>query len=356
MKFAQSMLAEIADRIRAAHAAKTPLRIRGGGSKDWYGGSLNGEVLDLSGHRGVVSHEPGELVLTAKSGTPLAEIEALLDQHGQMLAFEPPHFGATATLGGTLACSLAGPRRPYAGSVRDAVLGMRLIDGRGQALTFGGQVMKNVAGYDVSRLMVGALGTLGVILEASLKVLPKPSAELTLRFEMDEAEAIQMMNEWSGRPLPLSASAWVGGALMLRLSGAETAVRAAHEKLGGEIHEHGADFWRAAREQSAAFFSASDLPLWRLSVPAACPPLALPGRQALTWGGAQRWLKSDAAANVIRAVVAAAGGHATLYRGGDKSAGVFHPLPEVLMKYHRRLKTQFDPAGILNPGRLYPEF
>jgi glycolate oxidase FAD binding subunit len=195
-----------------------------------------------------------------------------------------------------------------------------------------------------------------VILETSLKVLPKPSAELTLRFEVDEAEAILKMNQWAGLPLPLSASAWVGGALMLRLSGAETAVRAAHEKLGGEIHEHGADFWQAAKEQSAAFFSASDLPLWRLSVPAACPPFALPGRQALTWGGAQRWLKSDAAVNVVRSVVAVAGGHATLFRGGDKSAGAFHPLPDALMKYHRRLKAQFDPAGIFNPARFYPDF
>ncbi|HYP68231.1 MAG TPA: glycolate oxidase subunit GlcE [Thiobacillaceae bacterium] len=350
------MLAELSDRIRAAHAAKTPLRIRGGGSKDWYGGPLSGEILDVSVHRGIVSYEPGELVLTAKSGTPLAEIEDLLEQHGQMLAFEPPHFGATATLGGALACAFAGPRRAYAGSARDMVLGTRLIDGRGQTLTFGGQVMKNVAGYDVSRLMVGALGTLGVILEASLKVLPKPFTELTLRFEMDEADAILKMNQWSALPFPLSASAWVGGALMLRLSGAQTAVRAAHEKLGGEVHEHGAQFWRAAREQSAAFFSANDLPLWRLSVPAACPPLALPGRQALTWGGAQRWLKSDAAPNVIRSIVATAGGHATLFRGGDKSAGVFHPLPESLMKYHRRLKARFDPAGILNRGRFYRDF
>jgi glycolate oxidase FAD binding subunit len=347
---------ELAERICAAHAAKTPLRIRGGGSKDWYGGPLNGEVLDLSGHRGIISYEPSELVLTAKAGTPLAEIETLLDQHSQMLAFEPPHFGASATLGGTLACAFAGPRRPYAGSVRDMVLGVRLIDGRGQALSFGGQVMKNVAGYDVSRLMVGALGTLGVILEASLKVLPKPPAELTLRFEMDEAAAILKMNQWSGLPLPLSASAWVGGAQMLRLSGAETAVRAAHARLGGEIHEHGAEFWHAAKEQSAAFFGASELPLWRLSVPPARPPLALPGRQALTWGGAQRWLKSDAAASLIRSLVATAGGHATLFRGGDKSAGVFHPLSDALMKCHRRLKAQFDPAGILNPGRFYPDF
>jgi glycolate oxidase FAD binding subunit len=349
------MLAEITDRVRSAHAARTPLCIRGGGSKDWYGGALVGKVLDVSGHSGIVNYEPGELMLTAMAGTPLTEIETILDQHGQMLAFEPPHYGATATLGGTLACGFSGPRRPYVGSARDVVLGMKVIDGQGQFLSFGGQVMKNVAGYDVSRLMVGALGTLGVIMEASLKVLPKPATEQTLRFEMDEVHAIETMNRWAGRPLPISASAWVGGALLIRLSGAETAVRAAHEKLGGEIHEHGAYFWQSAKEQTTAFFTSSSLPLWRLSIPSATLPLALQGKQALTWGGAQRWLKSDLSAERVRSVVSAAGGHATLFRSDDKSIGVFHPLPEALMKYHKRLKAQFDPAGVLNPGRFYPQ-
>lgn len=348
-------LPEISERIRAAHAAKTPLRTRAGGSKDWYGGALHGEVIDLSSHRGIVNYEPGELVLTALAGTPLSEIEALLDRHGQVLAFEPPHFGPTATLGGTLACGFSGPRRPYAGSARDMVLGMKIIDGRGQYLGFGGQVMKNVAGYDVSRLMVGALGTLGVIVEASLKVLPKPETEQTLQFEMDEVHAIEAMNRWAGQPLPVSASAWIGGVLLVRLSGSETAVHAAHAKLGGEIREHGTLFWQSAREQTAGFFSSSGLPLWRLSVPSAALPLTLQGKQALTWGGAQRWLKSDSPAAEIRRITAAAGGHATLFRGKDKSSGVFHPLPEPLMKYHTRLKAQFDPAGILNPGRLYPD-
>ncbi|MGA7181190.1 MAG: glycolate oxidase subunit GlcE [Thiobacillaceae bacterium] len=350
------MRAEISDRICSAHAARAHLRIRGGGSKDWYGGALAGEVLDISRHSGIVNYEPGELVLTAKAGTPLTEIEAALDQHGQMLAFEPPHFGTTATLGGTLACGFSGARRPYAGSARDMVLGIKLIDGQGRFLSFGGQVMKNVAGYDVSRLMVGALGTLGVIMEASLKVLPKPEMEQTLQFEMDEVRAVETMNRWAGRPMPISASAWVSGALLIRLSGAETAVRAAHERLGGEMHEHGANFWWSAKEQTTAFFTANSLPLWRLSVPSATPPLALPGKQTLAWGGAQRWLKSDMPAEALRRIVGAAGGHATLFRSEDKSVGVFHPLPEILMKYHKRLKTQFDPASILNAGRLYAGF
>jgi glycolate dehydrogenase FAD-binding subunit len=350
------MLAAITDHVRSAHATKTPLRIRGGGSKDWYGGPLAGEILDLSWHSGIVNYEPGELVLTAMAGTSLAEIETILDQNRQMLAFEPPHYGAAATLGGTLACGFSGPRRPYAGSARDMVLGMKIIDGQGQFLSFGGQVMKNVAGYDVSRLMVGALGTLGVIMQASLKVLPKPAIEQTLCFEVDEIHAIETMNRWAGQPFPISASAWVGGELRIRLSGAETAVRAAREQLGGEIYEHGANFWQSAKEQTTAFFTSSSLPLWRLSVPSATLPFALHGKQVLTWGGAQRWLKSDLPADQVRNAISAIGGHATLFRGDDKTAGVFHPLPEALMKYHKRLKARFDPAGILNPGRFYPEF
>jgi glycolate oxidase FAD binding subunit len=340
---------EIAELIRVAQG---PLRIRAGGTKDWYGESAAGEVLDLSENRGIVSYEPGELVLTAKCGTPLAEIETILDQHGQMLGFEPPRFGSVSTLGGTLACGFSGPRRPYTGSARDFVLGIEILDGNGQHLKFGGQVIKNVAGYDVSRLMVGALGTLGVLLQASLKVLPKPQAELTLHFECNEAEAIRLMNEWSGKPLPLSATAWLSGMLALRLSGAESSVHAAHNKLGGEIHEHGADFWHGLRDHSAAFFR-DDSPLWRLSLPSTTPPLSLPGKQLIAWGGAERWLKSSSPASEIRAHVAEHGGHVTQF-SGNKTSGVFHPLPDALMKYHHRLKHQFDPRGILNPGRMYP--
>jgi glycolate oxidase FAD binding subunit len=350
------MLEEIAERIRSAHASRTPLRIRGSGSKDWYGGPLKGDVLDLSANRGIINYEPGELVLTAKAGTLLAEIEELLEGHGQMLGFEPPHFGSTATLGGAMACGFSGPRRPYAGSARDMVLGMKIIDGCGQHLSFGGQVMKNVAGYDVSRLMVGALGTLGVIMETSLKVLPKPETELTLQFDMDEVHAIETMNHWAGQPLPISASAWIAGTLLIRLSGTETAIQAAHAKLGGETREHGATFWQAAKEQTAVFFTSSELPLWRLSIPSSTLPLALRGKQAITWGGAQRWLKSDQPASDIFGVAASLGGHATRFRSSEEGQHVFQPLGAALLKYHKRLKAQFDPAGIFNPGRLYPDF
>ena len=339
---------EIIDRINSSQG---PLTIRAGGTRDWYGEKPAGEILDVAGNTGIVSYEPGELVLTARCGTTLAEIEALLDQHGQMLAFEPPHFGASSTLGGALACGFSGPRRPYAGSARDFVLGMDIVDGKGQLLKFGGQVIKNVAGYDVSRLMVGTLGTLGVLLQASLKVLPRPQSEMTLQFECREDEALRRMNEWAGKPLPLSASAWLSGVLTIRLSGAESSVHAAHAKLGGEVHEHGVDFWKGLRDHTAAFFQ-DDVPLWRLSLPATTPALDVRGKQFIHWGGAERWLKSNAPAAEIRARAAMHGGHTTLYTG-DKSAGVFHPLPESLMKYHQRLKQQFDPRGILNAGRMY---
>ena len=347
-----NMPVEFIERIRAA---EYPLRIRAGGSKDFYGQALEGEILDVSAHRGIVSYEPGELVLTAKCGTPLAEIEALLDAHGQMLAFEPPRFAPSSTLGGSLACGFSGPRRPYAGSARDFVLGMEILDGNGQHLKFGGQVIKNVAGYDASRLMVGAMGTLGVLLQASLKVLPRPQSELTLQFEMAETEAIEKMNQWAGKPLPLSASAWQSGVLSVRLSGANTSVMQAHAKLGGEPHLHGTEFWQHLRDHQAALF-ADDTPLWRVSLPASAPALDLPGKQLIHWGGAERWLKTDAPAAQIRARAAALGGHATLFAGSDKSAGVFHPLPAALMKYHARLKQQFDPRGIFNRGRLYRDF
>jgi glycolate oxidase FAD binding subunit len=274
-----------------------------------------------------------------------------------MLAFEPPHFGAGATLGGCVAAGLSGPRRASAGSVRDAMLGAKILDGRGQLLAFGGQVMKNVAGYDVARLLAGSLGTLGVILEVSLKLLPRPPEERTLKFELPQAKALETLNRWAARPLPVSASAWRDGELSLRLSGAASAVRAAAEKLGGQIvaQEEAALFWVGIREQSAPFF-AGDAPLWRLSLPSQAPALELPGEQLLEWGGALRWLRSRAEAQTVRAATARAGGHATLFRAAEKSPGAFAPLSPVLARLHRDLKRSFDPAGILNPGRLYPEF
>ena len=345
--------------IRAAAESKTPLRIRGGGTKDFYGnsaGEQNSTLLDMTDYNGIVDYEPTELVITARAGTRLEDLEAALDQHGQMLAFEPPYFGAAATLGGCIATGLSGPRRAAAGSVRDFVLGVRVLDGNGEDLHFGGQVMKNVAGYDVSRLMAGSMGTLGVVLEVSLKVLPKPAAELTLSMVMDEAAAIEKMNQWAGKPLPVSATCYTDGELFLRLSGAEPAVRAAQVKLGGETMKEDDIFWRSVREQTHQYFC-SDKPLWRLSVKSTTPPLFLPGKQLLEWNGGLRWLRADddAETDVIRAIAKEAGGHATLFRNNTSGISVFHPLSSGMMKIHRALKMKFDPSGIFNPGRLYPE-
>ena len=348
--------------IGAAAAQHRALEIRGGGSKRWYGGQVQGELLDTRAYSGVIDYEPTELVITARCGTPLAEIEALLAQHQQMLAFEPPHFGGSATLGGMVASGLSGPSRQAVGALRDFVLGTVLMDGKGEVLHFGGQVMKNVAGYDVSRLLAGSLGTLGLILEASVKVLPRPLAVSSRRFAMNQAEAVRSLNQWGGQPLPLSASCWHDGVLTIRLAGAEAAVRAAEHKLGGEAVADAEPFWQALREQTHSFFAgaAGGNALWRLSLPSVSEPLALAGATLVEWGGAQRWLLADENAPTdgaaIRAAVSAAGGHATLFRGGDKSVGVFQPLTPAVAQIHRRLKAGFDPSGIFNRGRMYPDF
>jgi glycolate oxidase FAD binding subunit len=357
----EQVLQEFRARVAAAHAARTPLRLRGGGSKDWYGQASAGEVFDTRSYHGIIDYEPSELVVTARCGTPLAELEQTLAQHNQMLAFEPPHFGPGATVGGMVASGLSGPRRQSAGALRDFVLGVDLVDGRGELLHFGGKVMKNVAGYDVSRLLAGSLGTLGLIANVSLKVLPRPVRETTLLFEVGQQEALEKLNTWSGRALPLSSSAWLDGRLALRLSGANAAVSAATRELGGEVMADADRFWHDLREQRAEFFSdtgADGNGLWRLALPTTTPPLALPGRQLIEWGGGQRWLRSEAGAdaNAIRAAAAGRGGHATLFRGGDKRLGVFAPLQPALARVHRRLKDSFDPAGIFNPARMYNEF
>jgi glycolate oxidase FAD binding subunit len=350
-------LVEFAEAIRAAASASRQLQIRGGGTKDFYGQSLVGEVLDVRAHSGIVAYDPTEIVITVRGGTPLAEVEQTLREKNQMLPFEPPYFGAGGTIGGAVAAGLSGPRRAAAGAVRDFVLGARVMDGRGDELTFGGQVMKNVAGYDVSRLMAGSLGTLGIILDVSMKVLPLPVAEATLEFEMPEEKALETVNQWAGRPLPISAIAYIDRDLGVRLSGAAAAVNAAREKLGGELIDssRASSFWAGIRDHTDPFF-AGDEPLWRLSVPSVAPPLALPGKQLIEWGGSLRWLKSNAEARTIRDAVARVGGHATLFRGGDKSVGVFHPLQPALAVIHKRLKTEFDPQGVFNRGRMYADF
>jgi glycolate oxidase FAD binding subunit len=352
----EQVIARYAGQIRSAAADRKPLRLRGGGTKDFYGQNLTGELLDTRAYAGIVAYEPTELVITARCGTPLAELEAVLRAEGQQLAFEPPHFGAGATVGGMVAAGLSGPRRAAAGAVRDFVLGVRMLDGRGDDLSFGGQVMKNVAGYDISRPMAGSLGTLGLILEVSLKVPPLPFAEATLKLELPQDKALAMLNHWGGKPLPISACAWTGGELSLRLSGAPSAIDAARAAIGGEpvAADQAASYWRGIREQTDPFFS-TDKPLWRLSLPSVAPPLALPGEELIEWGGSLRWLACKADARIVRAAAAQAGGHATLFRAADKSAGVFTPLQPALAKIHRNLKQAFDPAGIFNPGRMYPD-
>jgi glycolate oxidase FAD binding subunit len=353
------MLEQFKEQIRAGK----PLRIRGAGSKDFYGLALNGEVLDTRGHKGIVAYEPTELYVTAKCGTPLAEVEAALAAKGQCLAFEPPRFSPDSTIGGVVASGLSGPRRSSAGALRDFVLGVKLIDGSARELTFGGQVMKNVAGYDVSRVLAGSMGVLGAICEVSLKVLPVPAATATLRFEMDQASALQRLNEGAGRPLPLHASAWWQGLLVLRLSGAAAAVRAAARSLGGALlpPELAGTFWAGLRDQGDEYFVHAratldaGATLWRLSLPPTAPPLALDGDSLIEWGGAQRWLCTRVPAGQVRDAAAAAGGHATLFMGHVRSVGVFAPLKSPLDRIHRELKRAFDPDGVFNPGRLYPE-
>jgi glycolate oxidase FAD binding subunit len=297
--------------------------------------------------------------VTVRGGTPLAELESLLAGENQFLAFEPPHFGATATVAGCVAAGLAGPRRMSMGAVRDFVLGVKIIDGRGEVMRFGGQVMKNVAGYDLSRLIAGSLGTLGIVLEVSLKVLPRAVAEATLQFEMDEATAIETLNVWGGQPLPVSATLWQDGVLHVRLSGAEAAVRAAVARLGGSSLAPAAAqaLWHAVREHDDALLQpAEGGSLWRIALPTTAPALNLPGRQRIEWGGGLRWLSGPLDAEVVRARASALGGHASCFRGGDRSAAVFQPLSVPLLTLQRRLKQAFDPAGVFNPGRLYAEF
>ncbi len=389
------------DGVKTAAAAGTPIAIRGGVTKAWYGHRVEGVALDVRGHSGIVDYEPSELVLVARAGTPLREVEALLTENRQMLAFEPPHFSPTsgsrlplagddsisrattaatrgATLGGCVATGLSGPRRMAAGSVRDFVLGVRMIDGRGQPLAFGGQVMKNVAGYDVSRAMTGSLGTLGVLTEMSLKVLPLPAQTVTLSFTLDEAAALLTLNQWAGLPIAITASAWRskasegggyaarGGRLLVRLEGSEAAVQSGIRRIGGlDVEPWEAEAaWAGMREQTDHFFAsrAVDAPLWRIALPPTAPPLDADALgftdQLIEWGGALRWIATHADAPTIRDAATRLGGHATLWRASEDIKtlhGVFTPLSVPLLAIHRRLKAEFDPARLFNRGRLYPD-
>jgi glycolate oxidase FAD binding subunit len=353
-------LAELRSFIRDARA---PLRITGHGSKDFYGEAPQGEPVSTLALNGITAHEPSELFISALAGTPLADVEGALAAHRQRLAFEPPRFGGRGTIGGMVAAGLSGPSRAALGSVRDHLLGAVLVNGKGELLSFGGTVMKNVAGFDVSRALAGSLGQLGLITEVTLKVLPLPAATATLRFEFDQAAALMALNRWGGEPLPIEASAWWDGALLLRLAGAEAAVGAAARKLGGDLipAEMAGPFWTGLRDQSDEFFVGAEravaggAKLWRLSLPSTTPELKLHGEQLIEWGGAQRWVVTPLPPAAVREAAASVGGHATLFRALDKGCGVFAPLSPPLAAIHKRLKASFDPHGVFNPGRLYPE-
>lgn len=367
-------LAQITERVRTAAADQTPLRIRGGGTKDFHGLALHGEVLDTRVLRGIVSYEPSELVVTVRAGTPLAELEAALAEQGQCLPFEPPHFAKAssdaATVGGMVAAGLSGPARASVGAVRDYLLGVTLLNGKAELLTFGGQVMKNVAGYDVSRLMAGAWGTLGLLTEVSLKVLPVAPGEATLRFDdINQADALRKLHAWGGQPLPLNASCWVQdggvGTLYVRLRGAVAAVEAACRSMGGERQDPAtvAADWAACRNQTLPWFAAGaaqGLDLWRLSLPATTPVLTLPGGVApplVEWHGALRWVQAAPGhAQALHDVARQAGGSASLFRAHSADAASaatrFDSISPALRAIHERLRQSFDPAGIFNPGRM----
>lgn len=375
-------LQQIIDQIRSASQSRTVLRPRGAGSKDFYGQPSAATALEIGAYRGIVSYEPSELVVTVRAGTALDELEATLAEQQQCLAFEPPYyFGQPGTCGGMVAAGLSGPARASVGGVRDYVLGVQMLNAQAQALSFGGQVMKNVAGYDVSRLMTGSLGMLGVLTEISLKVLPVAPAEATLCFQVEQSKALEQLNRWGGQPLPLNASCWVRDAtaagspelLFVRLRGAQAAVASAQTRmlqdLSGHVlepHQAGAE-WQRCRHQQLPFFTAptpdaanaEHAVLWRLSVPQTAPELDLRWPQLIEWHGAQRWLWAPwSAQQVLRRAAERVGGSAGVFFDPmpqpHAQQARFEPLAPALADIHARLKAEFDPDGLFDLGRMYP--
>ncbi len=344
----------IATRVRDAAGDKTALQLLGGNTKAFYGRSIQATPLCLADYSGVVEYEPSELYITARCGTPLDTIEHIIGKENQMLPFEPPHFGPTATLGGAVAAGLAGPRRASSGAVRDSMLGAEIINGKGEYLCFGGKVMKNVAGYDVSRLMSGALGTLGVLMSVTLRLQPRPQCERTAVIPETHADAIHKMNAWARTPMPITATFHDGKHLYVRLAGSSSAVEKCQNEIGGECIEQSEHFWTRVREQTHEAFT-SDAPLWRIRVPPSTGPLDISGPCAMEWNGALRWYATHTEASIIREITRQADGQACLFRG-PAIEHVFNPLPPALLKIHQRLKHAFDPEGILNPGKMYPQF
>ena len=346
------MLDELLQRVEAAAATQSPLCIAGGNSKQHVGREPAGDPLDIGAHAGVVDYQPSELVITVRAGTTISDLQSVLAEEGQVLACEPPEFDGTATVGGTLACNLSGPSRPWLGSIRDHVLGVRIINGKAEHLRFGGQVMKNVAGYDVSRLMAGAMGTLGIITEVTLKVLPRPEATLTVRHEVGAIDALRLMNDICRRPLPLTGACWHGGSLYVRLAGAESAVRAAAADMEGSILQDGAGFWTGLREMSLPFFADAEH-LWCISLRPTREHFMPDADWLIDWRGARRWLAARCERETLDRLVRDAGGEAWQVRGAGNGAEVF---PERCAAYRGmllQLKRALDPAGIFNTGRLY---
>ena len=351
---------QIQQQVLDALANQSPLFIHGGKTKQFYGNPVDAQPLDISAHTGIISYEPTELCITVRAGTPLVELESLLAANKQILTFEPPHFfdannpNASATIGGAIAAGIAGPRRAYTGSVRDAILGVQMINGNGEIVNFGGQVMKNVAGYDISRLMVRSQGTLGVILAVSLRLLPKPSHEITLCFEASQEEALKRFHQLKLEQHPVTASAWFDNTAYIRLSASEATLAISQKKIGGEVYRDSTEFWKSIRDQYHPFFNETDKPLWRFSLP---PAAAIISRfetdQLIEWGGAQRWVHSRAPANILQSVASARQGYATLFRGSLPETPRFPLLDPNLMALHKSLKHQMDPSGLFNPNRIY---
>jgi glycolate oxidase FAD binding subunit len=360
----EQAIAQFQEQIQSAITNRQTLKITGGDTKSWYGDPSKGEVLNTNHFKGILDYQPEELVITVRSGTPLAEVEQVLASKNQYFPFEPPHFGPNATIGGMIAAGLAGPGRGQYGSLRDFVLGVNIMDGLGQTLSFGGKVMKNVAGYDVSRLMPGSLGTLALLLDVSIKVLPRPTKTMTLKFQIHQGQAITQMNSWASQPLPLSASAWVNNELWIRLAGANAAVDSAIIKMNQVLPVQRIDpleaevFWTSLREQKHDFFQSSDLPLWRFSVNPLAMPLPFEEPMMIEWLGGQRWLKANMSSEKARAIAHEFGGHATLFRGtAEKNYTVFtplahNPLTAPLEIIQQRVRKTFDPHGIFNTGRM----
>lgn len=341
------------EQVQIALDQRQPLLIVGGNSKAFYGNESQGQILETRQHSGVVAYEPSELAITVRCGTNLQALEALLAEQGQMFAFEPPSLSPDSTIGGAVAAGLSGPARPWQGSIRDHLLGVRLVTGYGKIAQFGGQVMKNVAGYDVSRLMAGSLGTLALILEVSLKVVPRPAAEITLALEMPETDALELGVRLRHDAMPLTGACYFDGCFYVRLSGTEASVNTAVRTIGGEFLPEPQQFWQALRNQTHEFFQPLDRPLWRLSFPSATPHISsLEGNSLVEWAGAQRWLYSNIPVNLIRSIAEKYKGQATLYRGRLPGVSTFHPQPPGLLQVQERLKQALDPQGIFNPNRM----